>query len=146
MQSLNSTDYTIRIMKTIITVKNNTIFQNNLPIILPFSNSDIYIEKSSEFYISFQGTGFTILLNRNQIYIRLEAKYLENTRGLCGTFNYKSSDDFYPPDGFIETNLISFVESYKTNSYCKTPIQNSPCSTFIAVNKIYLNNYFNVSK
>jgi hypothetical protein len=55
LQSYNSTDLTIKANKTIVTLKNKSIFVNSQPVILPFSNSDIKIKRATDFYITFEG-------------------------------------------------------------------------------------------
>jgi hypothetical protein len=79
------------------------------------------------------GYGFKVLFDGVRVYIKLDPIYIDNTRGLCGTYNFKSSDDFYPPNGFIESDVVSFTDSYKPDITCLTPIQNQPCENFIAV-------------
>lgn len=128
------TELTVRVMKTYVLVKQNNIYVNSqLVSQLPYGNSDIYIKKSSEFFYSLEGKGFNILFDGVRIYITLDPMYIDNVRGLCGTFNFKSSDDFLPPSGFIESDVFSFVDSYKTDISCETPKQNQPCENFIAV-------------
>ncbi len=59
--------------------------------------------------------------------------FVNQTRGLCGTFNYITRDDYQTPNGLIETNLIGFAEAYKISSTCTTPSQTTSCSLFPAV-------------
>ena len=56
LQSYNSTDLTIKANKTVITLKNKSIFANSQPVVLPFSNSDINIKRATDFYTTFEGT------------------------------------------------------------------------------------------
>lgn len=62
--------------------------------------------------------------------------FVDNTRGLCGTYNFKATDDFLPPNGFPESKVSSFADSYKIDLDCNTPAQQKPCETFIAVSII----------
>jgi hypothetical protein len=88
-----------------------------------------------------------VLFDGVRIYIKLEPMYINNTRGLCGTYNFMSSDDFYPPNGFPESDVVSFTDSYKPDITCQTPVQSQPCDNYIAVNKIFfLNDNFSILK
>lgn len=125
----------IQVMKTAISIRHNLIYVNSQQISsLPFVNSDVLIKKTSEFFYSVQGKGFYILFDGIRVYITVDPLFLNNIRGLCGTYNYKSSDDFMPPNGFIESDIISFVDSYKLDESCETPKQIAPCDTFPSVN------------
>lgn len=63
----------------------------------------------------------------------MSASFVNQTRGLCGTFNYITRDDYQTPNGLIETNLIGFADAYKISQTCITPVQTTSCSLFPAV-------------
>lgn len=69
-----------------------------------------------------------------RVYIRLQPIYIGNVRGLCGTYNFKTSDDWMPQNGFVENDLVSFVDAYKQDFACETHPPIKPCEIFIAVN------------
>lgn len=68
-----------------------------------------------------------------RIYIKLDQLFVNNVRGLCGTYNYKSSDDFSLPSGIVESEVNEFVNAFKLSDICVTPIQRDTCEIFVAV-------------
>ena len=130
----DSTELIVRSMNTLVSIKDSIIHANSILVSsFPFVNADLTIKKASQFFYSIEGVGFKILFDGLRIYISLDQIFVENTRGLCGTFNYNSKDDFLIPNGFIELDVESFVGSYKLDGSCRTPKQTSPCQVFIAV-------------
>ncbi len=79
------------------------------------------------------GKGFKVLFDGLRIYVKLDPFYTQNTRGLCGTYNYKSVDDFALPIGIAATEINEFVDAYKTDDTSITPPQVEPCEENIAV-------------
>ena len=77
--------------------------------------------------------GVHIVFDSLRVYIKLDPMYIENVRGLCGTFNSKTGDDWMPPNGFPETDVVPFADSYKVNALCETKLQSKPCEIFYAV-------------
>lgn len=77
--------------------------------------------------------GFHILVDSMRAYIRLDPIYMDNVRGLCGTYNGKSSDDWSPPNGVPESDVVAFADSYKIDAFCETLKQIKPCEMFVAV-------------
>jgi von Willebrand factor type D domain len=68
-----------------------------------------------------------------RIYIRLDPSYVNNTRGLCGTYDYNSQNDFLTRISIVETNILTFVDDYRTDSTCVTPSQQHPCQQNVFV-------------
>lgn len=133
----DSSHLTIRVMKTIVMFKKGDLYINQM--MSPeknFKNNDVTVKKANSFFYSVEGKGFKVLYDGNRIYIKLEPIFAYNTRGLCGTFNYKSTDDFLPPSGIVETGIAAFADSYKTEYACSTPKQTNPCEENIAVSRI----------
>lgn len=93
----------------------------------------------------FLGMGFHILVDSMRVYIKLDTIYFDNVRGLCGTFNSKSSDDWMPPNGFPESDLIAFVDSYKINSLCETGQQIKPTDIYYDVCLYFIKCYCYIS-
>lgn len=75
----------------------------------------------------FVGHGFQIQFDGIRAYIRLDPLFVNNTRGLCGTYDFNSQNDFLTHISIVETNIKTFVDDYKTNSICITPSQQNPC-------------------
>lgn len=133
-------------MKTIIGLKENNVYVNGVLISqLPFGNSDIFIKKTSDIFYSLQGLGFRVLYDGIRAYITLDPLFIDNTRGLCGTYNFKSDDDFLPPDGFTETNVTAFADDYATELCGEEPDQTPPCETFIIVNLFFVTQYLKIT-
>ncbi len=76
---------------------------------------------------------FSIYFDGFRVYITLGPSFINQTRGLCGTFNFVTRDDYLTPNGLIETNLIAFADAYKISQTCTTPSQTTACSLFPAV-------------
>ena len=64
-------------------------------------------------------------------YVIVYARYMDKTRGLCGTFNNDKYDDLKKRDGQLTTNTQEFATSWKVNKEChdsRRPPKN-PCNT-----------------
>jgi von Willebrand factor type D domain len=79
------------------------------------------------------GRGFQIQFDGMRTYIRLDPLYVNNTRGLCGTYDFNSQNDFLTHISIIETNIKTFAEDYKLNAACQTPTQLHPCQQNVVV-------------
>ncbi len=90
---------------------------------------------SSIHFTTVKGKGFEINFDGAKLYITLHAIYQDKTRGLCGTYNFNGGDDFTSPNGFIEVDLTSFTDSYKSDlssTDCVPPVQTDPCEVDIS--------------
>lgn len=76
------------------------------------------------------GRGFQVQFDGIRAYIRLDPSYVNNTRGLCGTFDFNSQNDFLTHISIVETDIKTFVDDYKTDLACVTPPQQHPCEQF----------------
>ena len=74
------------------------------------------------------GRGAEIQFDGIRAYIRLDPSHVNNTRGLCGTFDFNRDNDFSTRAQIVDTNTQTFVDEYKTNSACTTPSQDNPCT------------------
>lgn len=81
----------------------------------------------------FTGDGFKVFFDGIRLYITLDTEYENKVKGLCGTFNYQTQDDFLASNNIIETNLVKFADSYKTDLTVTTPPQNDPCDSTVSV-------------
>ncbi|KAI3384806.1 hypothetical protein SNEBB_006344 [Seison nebaliae] len=59
------------------------------------------------------GLNFVIEIYSTRVHIQLQKDFLGLTRGLCGTFNMNTNDDFLIHTGIVETDLRNFFLSYK---------------------------------
>lgn len=81
----------------------------------------------------FLGHGFQVQFDGIRAYIRLDPLYVNNTRGLCGTFDFNSQNDFLTHMSIVETDIRTFVDDYKTDSSCITPTQQPACDQYVNV-------------
>lgn len=58
---------------------------------------------------------------------------MNKIKGLCGTYNLNSNDDFLAPNNIVETNIVTFTDYYKVNQEISTPIQINSCDQMISV-------------
>lgn len=99
---------------------------------LPFFHKEFSI-KAGDTFTTVSGRGFEVLFDGSRFYATVDPVFMDNTQGMCGTFNYNRNDDFMSPSGFIETDLMSFVESFREISeQCVTPAQ-PECSSAVSV-------------
>jgi hypothetical protein len=92
--------------------------------------------RSFSFFIKFRnflGHGFQIQFDGIRAYIRLDPLFVNNTRGLCGTYDFNSQNDFLTHISIVETDIKTFVDDYKTDLSCLTPTQQNPCQQYVIV-------------
>jgi len=73
--------------------------------------------------------GINIQWDRSmRVYITLEPRYRNQVCGMCGNFDSRADNDFRARTGQIETNAVSFANTWRTKESCPwaTPIE-SPC-------------------
>jgi hypothetical protein len=104
---------TIEAMNSTVTVNDGTVTLNGQPMFtFPGGDENISVEKRGNYYIV-SGNGFQVYVSKNRVYIKLSPLYAGNTRGLCGTYNFNSQDDFLTPNHLQETSIKGFIEAYK---------------------------------
>lgn len=54
-----------------------------------------------------------------RVYIDAPPVYRDRTKGLCGTFNSNIQDDFYTPEGDIESEVGPFADKWRTKETCQ---------------------------
>jgi hypothetical protein len=133
-QNINTNELDVIHYGNAVTVKGSQIIINGQSASgLPYQINDLLIRQATSILIGIEGTDFSIYFDGFRVYITLGSSFINQTLGLCGTFNYVTRDDYQTPNGLIETNLIGFVDAYKISSTCTTPSQTSSCSLFPAV-------------
>ena len=85
--------------------------------------------------VSFPGRGFRIQFDGLRTYIRLDPLFVNNTRGLCGTYDFNSQNDFLTHIVIVEINTKTFVDDYRTDDSCPTPSQQHPCQQSVVVRR-----------
>lgn len=53
-----------------------------------------------------------------RVYIDAPPNYRDKTQGLCGTFNSNEQDDFFTPEGDIESSVSAFANKWRTKESC----------------------------
>jgi hypothetical protein len=66
-----------------------------------------------------------------RLYITLGTQFQNKVRGLGGTFNYQTQDDFLAANNILEMNLVQFADSYKIDHTVGTPAQTDPCDSSV---------------
>ncbi|CAG9836626.1 unnamed protein product [Diabrotica balteata] len=114
---------TIRVNDQIIKLKqNHELVVNGQDIIqVPFTIAGIRIKKVSSIFLQTTlPNGIDVWWDgSNRVYIDLPAKFNEETRGLCGTFNNNQKDDFLTPQDDVEQSVIAFANKWKTTEHCQ---------------------------
>ena len=133
-QNINTNELVIVHYGNTVTLKGSQIIVNGQAgPELPYKVNDLLIRQATSVLIGVEGSDFTIYFDGFRVYLTLQTSFLNQTRGLCGTFNFVTRDDYLTPNGLIETNLIGFADAYKISQTCTTPSQTSSCSLFPAV-------------
>ncbi|KAK7929826.1 hypothetical protein WMY93_006221 [Mugilogobius chulae] len=68
--------------------------------------------------------------SESRLYLQLDQRWLQDTVGLCGTFNGNSQDDFLSPSGMIESTPQLFGNGWRVSSACAVSLstpQIDPC-------------------
>ncbi|EDM07267.1 otogelin (predicted) [Rattus norvegicus] len=87
----------------------------------PYSDDAFEIQKLSSVFLRVRtNVGVRILYDREglRLYLQVDQRWVEDTVGLCGTFNGNTQDDFLSPVGVPESTPQLFGNSWKTLSAC----------------------------
>nr|KAF6438519.1 otogelin [Molossus molossus] len=95
----------------------------------PYTDDAFEIRRlSSEFLQVRTHVGVRVLYDRQglRLYLQVDQRWVEDTVGLCGTFNGNTQDDFLSPVGMPESTPQLFGNSWKTLSACSPLVPGSP--------------------
>ncbi|CAF1517468.1 unnamed protein product, partial [Didymodactylos carnosus] len=126
--NIDKNQLTIEINKTIVVIKSHTVIINGITrSTLPFQNDDLLIRQLT--LISIQDLYGTVIVHFDglRVYITLQPSFVNQVRGLCGTYNFITNDEFLTLNGLTETNIETFANAYKTFGDCSVPDQINPC-------------------
>ncbi|XP_052048983.1 otogelin [Apodemus sylvaticus] len=87
----------------------------------PYSDDAFEIRRLSSVFLRVRtNVGVRILYDREglRLYLQVDQRWVEDTVGLCGTFNGNTQDDFLSPVGVPESTPQLFGNSWKTLSAC----------------------------
>uniref|UniRef100_A0A8D0C7V5 Otogelin n=1 Tax=Salvator merianae TaxID=96440 RepID=A0A8D0C7V5_SALMN len=88
---------------------------------LPYIDDDFEIRQLSSVFLQIKSyIGLQILYDWKglRLYLKADARWKDDTVGLCGTFNGNTQDDFLSPVGVPESTPQLFGNSWKTSSSC----------------------------
>ncbi|XP_067849686.1 otogelin [Heptranchias perlo] len=108
---------------------------NQYRISLPYTDDLFEVTELTSVFVQVK-TDFGLRLQYDRegrrLYIQLDARWKEDTIGLCGTFNGNIQDDFLSPGGMIESTPQLFANSWRISTACNpgTNIPEvDPCDT-----------------
>ncbi|XP_062974484.1 otogelin [Elgaria multicarinata webbii] len=96
---------------------------------LPYIDDSFEIRKLSSVFLQIKSyIGLQILYDQEglRLYLKADARWKDDTIGLCGTFNGNTQDDFLSPVGVPESTPQLFGNSWKISSACGSEHDNSP--------------------
>ncbi|XP_040844365.1 otogelin [Ochotona curzoniae] len=98
-------------------------------ITLPYTDDAFEIRRLSSVFLRVRtNVGVRVLYDREglRLYLQVDPRWVDDTVGLCGTFNGNTQDDFLSPVGVPENTPQLFGNSWKTLSACSPLIPGSP--------------------
>ncbi|ELW70757.1 Otogelin [Tupaia chinensis] len=95
----------------------------------PYTDDAFEIRRLSSVFLRVKtNVGVRVLYDREglRLYLQVDQRWVEDTVGLCGTFNGNTQDDFLSPVGVPESTPQLFGNSWKTLSACSPLAPGSP--------------------
>uniref|UniRef100_A0A8D1ICX0 Otogelin n=1 Tax=Sus scrofa TaxID=9823 RepID=A0A8D1ICX0_PIG len=95
----------------------------------PYTDDAFEIRRLSSVFLRVKtNVGVQVLYDREglRLYLQVDQRWVEDTVGLCGTFNGNTQDDFLSPVGVPESTPQLFGNSWKTLSACSPLVSGSP--------------------
>ncbi|KAB0371236.1 hypothetical protein FD755_017645 [Muntiacus reevesi] len=95
----------------------------------PYTDDAFEIRRLSSVFLRVRtNVGVRVLYDREglRLYLQVDQRWVEDTVGLCGTFNGNTQDDFLSPVGVPESTPQLFGNSWKTLSACSPLVSGSP--------------------
>ncbi|MGH0151903.1 UNVERIFIED_CONTAM: hypothetical protein FKN15_042609 [Acipenser sinensis] len=107
---------TMKLEGTVLEFTKNAISVNEKQVKLPFSQSGVLIEKSNSFIKITAKLGLVAIWNEDDSFmLELDAKYMNQTCGLCGDFNgVQVYDEIIQNDAFVETCVKDLCQCNNT--------------------------------
>ncbi|XP_017528163.3 otogelin isoform X1 [Manis javanica] len=103
----------------------------------PYTDDAFVIRRLSSVFLWVKtNVGVRLLYDREglRLYLQVDPRWVEDTVGLCGTFNGNTQDDFLSPVGVPESTPQLFGNSWKTLSACSPLASGSaldPCDVHL---------------
>ncbi|XP_049636632.1 otogelin [Suncus etruscus] len=95
----------------------------------PYTDDAFEIRRLSSVFLRVRtNVGVKVLYDREglRLYLQVDQRWVEDTVGLCGTFNGNTQDDFLSPVGVPESTPQLFGNSWKTLSACSPLVSGTP--------------------
>ncbi|XP_058858767.1 mucin-5B-like, partial [Acipenser ruthenus] len=119
---------TMKLEGTVLEITKNAISVNEKQVTLPFSQSGVLIEKINSFIKVTAKLGLVAIWNEDDsLVLELDAKYMNQTCGLCGDFNGVQVYDEIIQNG-VKISPLDFANFWKMDSPTETCIELSPPS------------------
>ncbi|XP_027950071.1 mucin-6 [Eumetopias jubatus] len=100
---------------------------------LPYKTRNITVFRQTSTHLQMTTTfGLELVIQLEpvfQVYVTVGPQFRGQTRGLCGTFNGDTTDDFMASTGIVESTASLFVDSWRTGN-CPASLEREtdPCS------------------
>ncbi|XP_077627639.1 mucin-6-like [Crocuta crocuta] len=100
---------------------------------LPYKTRNITVFRQTSTHLQMATTfGLELVIQQEpsfQVYVTVGPQFRGQTRGLCGTFNGDTTDDFMASTGIVEGTASLFVDSWRTGN-CPASLEREtdPCS------------------
>nr|XP_056707924.1 otogelin [Euleptes europaea] len=112
-----------------LTHSGDVLVYDQYKINLPYIDDSFEIRKLSSVFLQIKSyIGLQILYDWEglRLYLQADARWKDDTVGLCGTFNGNTEDDFLSPVGVPESTPQLFGNAWKTSSACGPEHDSSP--------------------
>ncbi|XP_069325765.1 otogelin [Eulemur rufifrons] len=112
-----------------LTQAGDVLLFDQYKITLPYKDDAFEIRRLSSVFLRVRtNVGVRVLYDREglRLYLQVDQRWVEDTVGLCGTFNGNTQDDFLSPVGVPESTPQLFGNSWKTLSACSPLVPGSP--------------------
>ncbi|XP_053415854.1 otogelin [Nycticebus coucang] len=112
-----------------LTQAGDVLLFDQYKITLPYKDDAFEIRRLSSVFLWVRtNVGVRVLYDREglRLYLQVDQRWVEDTVGLCGTFNGNTQDDFLSPVGVPESTPQLFGNSWKTLSACSPLVPGSP--------------------
>ncbi|XP_021575161.1 otogelin [Carlito syrichta] len=112
-----------------LTQAGDILLSDQYKITPPYTDDAFEIRRLSSVFLRVRtNVGVRVLYDREglRLYLQVDQRWVEDTVGLCGTFNGNTQDDFLSPVGVPESTPQLFGNSWKTLSACSPLVPGSP--------------------
>nr|XP_044609024.1 LOW QUALITY PROTEIN: otogelin [Equus asinus] len=120
-----------------LTQAGDVLLFDQYKVTLPYMDDAFEIRRLSSVFLRVRtNVGVRVLYDREglRLYLQVDQRWVEDTVGLCGTFNGNTQDDFLSPVGVPESTAQLFGNSWKTLSACSPLVSGSsldPCDVHL---------------